>query len=188
VTLTSTVDTLSHPMHHEGIMAEAMFAIRLDSVMPSKRLRFPRAARLLRHADFECVYKQGRRHFSASMTVFYLARPSNIETQAAAAHGMRIGFTVGRALGGAVQRNRMKRRLREAVRLSRPAVGVDADIVINPKKSLLTADFADILSEVNRALAVIGQRLAQNSSQKLTPDAANNKQAGSGNPKARNQC
>ena len=78
--------------------------------------RFPRSARLLRHADFERVYKQGRRHFSASLTVFYLQRP---ETEAArsATSGPRIGFTVGRALGGAVQRNRMKRRLREAVRL-----------------------------------------------------------------------
>ena len=37
--------------------------------------RFPRTARLLRHADFERVYKQGRRHFSASMTVFYWQRP-----------------------------------------------------------------------------------------------------------------
>ena len=35
---------------------------------------FPRSARLLRHADFERVYKLGRRHFSASMTVFYWQR------------------------------------------------------------------------------------------------------------------
>ena len=36
---------------------------------------FPRSARLLRHADFERVYKLGRRHFSATMTVFYWPRP-----------------------------------------------------------------------------------------------------------------
>ena len=74
-------------------------------------------------------------------------------------HGLRIGFTVGRVLGGAVERNRMKRRLREAVRLSRP-VPVEADVVINPKKSLLTADFADVLNEVRRAFAVIEQKLS----------------------------
>ena len=67
---------------------------------------------------------------------------------------------MGRALGGAVQRNRMKRRLREAVRLSRPVAGVAADVVINPKKSLLTADFADVLNEVRRAFAVIEQKLS----------------------------
>jgi RNase P protein component len=54
----------------------------------------------------------------------------------------------------------MKRRLREAVRMSRPAAGVAADVVINPKKSLLTADFADVLNEVQRAFAVIEQKLS----------------------------
>jgi len=115
---------------------------------------FPRNARLLRHADFERVYKQGRRHFSASMTVFYWPRP--VDTVA----GLRIGFTVSRALGGAVQRNRMKRRLREAVRMTRPRAGANADVVINPKKSLLTVDFAAIVNEVSRAFVVIEQKLA----------------------------
>ena len=128
------------------------------------KMSFPRTARLLRHADFERVYKQGRRHFSASMTVFYLPRPeTNGNTAAAkspAATGLRVGFTVGRALGGAVQRNRMKRRLREAVRLTRPAPGVNADVVINPKKSLLTNDFDTVMNEVRQAFVVIERKLA----------------------------
>jgi ribonuclease P protein component len=136
------------------------------------KAKFPRALRLLRHADFERVYKQGRRHFSASMTVFYLQRQQlpQQETQSAgakAATGLRVGFTVGRALGGAVDRNRMKRRLREAVRLSRPPTGVNADVVINPKKVLLATDFAKIQTEVARALEVIEQKLEQKSEQKL---------------------
>src|SRR5215813_12379773 len=90
----------------------------------------PRSGRLLRHSDFERVYKNGRRHFSTNMTVFYLGRAGN--------EGLRVGFTVSRALGGAVERNRMKRRLREAVRLAGLPPGVNADVVINPKKSLLT--------------------------------------------------
>jgi ribonuclease P protein component len=112
-----------------------------------QRSTFPRACRLLRHADFERVYKQGRRHFAAHMTVFYLAR--------AEGEGLRVGFTVGRALGGAVTRNRMKRRLREAVRLRRPAQSAAVDVVINPKKSLLTADFAELQNEISRAFEVI---------------------------------
>jgi ribonuclease P protein component len=134
------------------------------------KVRFPRSGRLLRHADFERVYKQGRRHFSASMTVFYLQRqpgPENangsvnktIPASGLRASGLRVGFTVGRALGGAVQRNRMKRRLREAVRLTRPAGGVDADVVINPKKAVLTVDFAVIVNEVTRAFATVEQKL-----------------------------
>src|SRR5579872_1830038 len=105
---------------------------------PAKR-GFPRTARLLRHSDFERVYKQGRRHFSPSMTVFYLQRQELPATEAVS--GLRVGFTVGRALGGAVQRNRMKRRLREAVRLTMPASAPHEDVVINPKKVLLTAPF-----------------------------------------------
>jgi ribonuclease P protein component len=113
--------------------------------------------RLLRHADFERVYKQGRRHFSTSLTVFYLFRPPGT----VAAQGLRIGFTVSRALGGAVQRNRMRRRLREAVRLSRPAVTPDVDVVINPKKVVLTAEFEGLLNEVRRAFVVIGKASTQ---------------------------
>jgi ribonuclease P protein component len=119
---------------------------------PGANQRYPRRGRLLRHADFERVYKQGRRHFSAHMTVFYLPRPE--------VHEMRIGFTVSRALGGAVDRNRMKRRLRECVRACWPEVAPNADVVVNPKKSLLTVDFAALQQEVRRAFDVIAQKLA----------------------------
>ena len=78
-----------------------------------------------------------------------------------------MGFTVGRALGGAVQRNRMKRRLREAVRVTRPVATIAADVVINPKKSLLAADFEDVKKEVSRAFTVIQQKLAAKPAQLL---------------------
>lgn len=117
-----------------------------------KAASFPRRLRLLRHADFERVYKQGRRHFAAHMTVFYLRREQGA--------GPRIGFTVGRVLGGAVERNRMKRRLREAVRLCQPSPAMMADVVINPKKSLLKADFAEVQQEIRRALELIGKSTA----------------------------
>jgi ribonuclease P protein component len=151
-----------------------------------RRIRFPRSARLLRHSDFERVYKQGRRHFSASMTVFYLQRP---ESQAAkgkspVAPGLRVGFTVGRALGGAVQRNRMKRRLREAVRLTRPVEGfsVDVDVVINPKKSLLTTDFAMVMNEVKRAFVIIKQKVM--AKPENTTTALPERNSGRGTPEA----
>jgi len=122
---------------------------------PRGKRPFPRSVRLLRHADFERVYKHGRRQFSASMTVFYLPR--------AEGDGLRVGFTVGRALGGAVQRNRMKRRLREAVRLTRPDSGPLADVVINPKKTVTTVEFSVLLSEFRRAFEVMEQKLRVNS-------------------------
>ena len=131
---------------------------------------FPKSAHLLKHADFRRVYENGKRHFSGNMTVFYLHRaplaPENTNTaaaelaaaEAARMEGCRIGFTVSRALGGAVERNRIRRRTREAVRqhYSRFA-GVTMDVVINPRKSVLKADFAVLSQEVARAFAVIGQ-------------------------------
>jgi ribonuclease P protein component len=101
----------------------------------------------LRHSDFERVYRQGRRHFASHLTVFYLPR--------AEGEGLRVGFTVGRALGGAVDRNRMKRRLREAVRLHWPDSVVSMDIVINPKKSMLKIEFAELSSQIAQAFKVI---------------------------------
>ncbi len=112
-----------------------------------KRLNFSRRSRLLRHADFDRVYRQGRRHFAAHITVFYLARPEG--------DGLRVGFTVGRALGGAVVRNRMKRRLREAVRLHLPEMAIPVDVVINPKKSMLEMEFSELCKEVTRGFEVI---------------------------------
>ncbi len=113
---------------------------------------FPRAARLLKHSDFERVYQQGRRHFSSHMTVFYLRQAQG---------GARIGFTVGRVLGGAVQRNRIKRRLRESVRLRRSVLKAAVDVVINPKKSVLTVGFPVLVEEVSRAFDVIVKKLEE---------------------------
>ena len=143
---------------------------------------FPRGMRLLRHADFERVYKQGRRQFSANMTFFYLRREgSPAGAKAVTAPGLRVGFTVGRALGGAVERNRMKRRLREAVRLSDPPRQLTADVVINPKKSLLSTDFEVTLNEVRRAFVTIEQKLSPKDSGPRGERSSENRTAESGN-------
>jgi ribonuclease P protein component len=127
------------------------------------RKKFPKGRRLLRHADFDRVYKKGRRHFATHMTVFYLRREA--DEQQTVPSQLRIGFTVRKVLGGAVQRNRMKRRLREAVRLQaiQPPAGVD--VVINPKASLLTADFAELKGEIAKAFQVIQNSLSQETGQ-----------------------
>jgi ribonuclease P protein component len=127
---------------------------------------FARSGRLRKHSDFERVYKQGRRHFSPHMTVFYLRRAAGALPE----KGSRVGFTVGRVLGGAVERNRIKRRLREAVRLRRSSLElglagavdvVGVDVVINPKKSVLKLEFAVVLEEVGRALDAIAKKLVE---------------------------
>jgi ribonuclease P protein component len=137
---------------------------------PIGRGKFPKAAHLLKHADFDRVYRTGRRQFSASITVFWLRREKQQEgdsfidgTGPATSIGPRIGFTVGRVMGGSVVRNRIRRRLREAVRLNLAQLLVPSpqpvDVVINPKKSALAAEFIRLKSEVADAFRVIAQNL-----------------------------
>ena len=132
-----------------GVLACATLKLK-ESPQRSENRGFPKSRRLLRHADFERVYKRGRRHFATHMTAFYLRREGEPGES-----NLRIGFTVGKVLGGAVQRNRMKRRLREAVRLSGFTPAVAVDVVINPKRSLLSVDFRIVQSEVAKAFRVI---------------------------------
>ena len=123
---------------------------------------FSGSGRLLKHSDFDRVYKQGRRHFSSHLTVFYLRQSvDDLPDGKPPDRGARVGFTVGKVLGGAVQRNRIKRRLREAVRQRRMVLtGAGAvDVVINPKKSVLTLEFAVVLDEVGKALEVIAKKM-----------------------------
>jgi len=109
-----------------------------------KRSKFPHSVRLLRHADFERVYKQGRRHFAAHMTVFYLPRQES--------GGVRVGFTVGKVLGGAVVRNRIRRRLREAVRCHRLEIPSGWDIVIHPKNIVAKSEHSTLTTDLLRLL------------------------------------
>ena len=77
----------------EGVIADA--PSRSGNGPGEPGTGFPRTARLLKHADFERVYKQGRRHFSPHMTVFYLVQATDASQEKRA----RVGFTVeiGRA-------------------------------------------------------------------------------------------
>jgi ribonuclease P protein component len=113
-----------------------------------------KSKRLLKHADFQRVYQSGRRQFTGNMTVFFLRRQNEAEQPSSP----RVGLTVGKVLGGAVDRNRIKRRMREAVRLSSTACEGPVDIVFNPRKSVLTLPFAELIGEVARGLRLAAQR------------------------------
>jgi len=109
--------------------------------------KFPKSSRLLRHADFQAVYKEGRKHFSGNITVFYRRRPDGSSP--------RVGFTVGKVLGGAVERNRIRRRMRAAVQRHLSGLSVPLDVVMHPRKAVLSMDFASLDSEVAQVLMAI---------------------------------
>jgi ribonuclease P protein component len=131
-------------------VTNAIEPFRDVAVSGTVSVKFPRTARLLKHADFRRVYETGRRHFSANLTAFYVTSD----------FGPRIGFTVSRALGGAVDRNRMKRRLREATGEAWDGFSATVDVVVNPKKSVLTAEYATLVEEMRKALAVVTKQAA----------------------------
>jgi ribonuclease P protein component len=118
--------------------------------------KFPKSRHLLKHADFQRVYQNGRRQFTGNMTVFFLRR--QVAAGDAVPGGPRVGFTVGKVLGGSVERNRIRRRMREAVRYSAQACTGPVDVVFNPRKSVLSLPFAELLDEVTRALRLAEQR------------------------------
>lgn len=88
-------------------MSPGLSGLEPDSHPPGRR-RFSRQARLLKHSEFDRTYKGGRRHFAKHMTMFYLVRTA--ESPVNGRSGPRVGLTVGRALGNAVDRNRLGRR------------------------------------------------------------------------------
>jgi ribonuclease P protein component len=114
--------------------------------------KFPKTKRLLRHADFQQVYQQGRRQFTGNMTVFFLRRGDGDSCS------LRVGLTVGKVLGNAVERNRIKRRMREALRASWPPERTSIDVVFNPRKSVLQLPFGELRAEVERGLKLAVQR------------------------------
>ena len=111
--------------------------------------------RLRKHADYQRVYREGRKQFSASMSYFFAMRGKLFCGSLGEAAGPRVGLTAGKVLGKAVERNRIKRRLRDIVRRRVAIVEADVDIVLHPRKSVLSMDFAKLEGEVVRIFSTI---------------------------------
>jgi len=103
----------------------------------------PREARLVRKSEFDAVYNSAKRRSNAHFTAFFRANDLPLS---------RFGFSIKKALGGAVVRNRMRRRLREMVRCHREEIPAGWDIVIHPKRSVAKAPFATLTAELLRLL------------------------------------
>lgn len=98
---------------------------------------------MLRTAEFRKIYDNGVRLSTPLFAAFVLAREPD--------SGARLGLTVPRAIGGAVDRNRIKRRLRDVFRLRRERFG-DCDIVLNPRRTILKASPADLARALDKVM------------------------------------
>jgi ribonuclease P protein component len=102
----------------------------------------------LRSAEFRHIYENGFRVSSPLFAAFCFERPPT-----GLSEGPRLGLTVPRAVGGAVERNRIKRRLREAFRLHRDQLGPQWDLVLNPRRSVLAAPFQEVERALEKVIA-----------------------------------
>lgn len=108
-------------------------------------------ARLCKHADYLRAYANGRKQQSASMSWFLAPQtPGGAGVSAPAA--ARVGLTVGKVLGQAHQRNRIKRRMREALRRHVDLLPEGFDLVFHPRRNVLTMEFVQLEAEIVRIL------------------------------------
>ena len=118
----------------------------------------PASARLRSSRDFTAVVRGGRRCGRQTLVVHLRSDESTVPPPVASQRTstMRAGFVVSRAVGGAVVRNRVKRRLRELVR-SRSSLLVGCDVVVRALPAAAAADFAALGRDLDSALLRLGR-------------------------------
>jgi ribonuclease P protein component len=109
--------------------------------------RFSRSDRLLRSGDFQRVAREGVRRASRHFVVLVASRRVS-ELPGAWQGGPRLGVTVSRKVGGAVDRNRVKRRIREWFRRSSGTLGGAVDVVVIARRGAAELGGAELAEEL----------------------------------------
>jgi ribonuclease P protein component len=122
---------------------------------PTERFTFRHAEKLHRQDDFQHVLSSGRRLVHPA--IFIYIYPRNDGTQL-----RRLGLITSRKVGGAVERNRLKRRLREIFRLHKHALKPGLDIIFVLRRAALDLTYQQlesvVLSLFRKADALIEQQ------------------------------
>ena len=111
--------------------------------------RFGAARRVRAARDFQRVRRRGRQVSGRYLSLGYVRRP---EAEAP----LRVGFSVSKRVGGAVTRNRVKRRLRESVRRGLHTLAPGWDLVVTAKPAAVEASYTALDSEIRELLARAG--------------------------------
>lgn len=144
--------TLRKPTVRKLDAAELLFAPNAGS---PDRKRTLTGARLRKHADYQAAYAAGRKRQSPSMSWFLAPQP---ETENA---GPRVGLTVGKVIGKAHDRNRIKRRMREALRRHVDLLPAHCDLILHPRRTVLDVEFTKLETEIVRILTQASSEAAR---------------------------
>ncbi|HEV7585179.1 MAG TPA: ribonuclease P protein component [Solirubrobacteraceae bacterium] len=106
--------------------------------------------RLSRSAEFERVYRQGRSTGNRHLVLYTFANPS--------AQGPRLGLSVSRKVGGAVERNRVKRLLREGFANVRSELDPAQDVVVVARPTSLELAEREGLAGIEASLAELVEK------------------------------
>jgi len=120
-------------------------------------------ARLCKHADYQRAYAASRKRQSASMS-WFLAPQQPAYAGAELPPLPRVGLTAGKVMGKAHERNRLKRRMREALRLHVELLPRGCDLIFHPRHAVLTMDFTKLEAEIVRIL-----QQAKAEAERMTP-------------------
>jgi ribonuclease P protein component len=107
-------------------------------------------ARLRKHADYQRAYAASRKRQSNSMSWFLASQSA--EGLIEQPKGPRVGLTAGKVLGKAHDRNRIKRRMREVLRRHVDLLPEGCDLILHPRRQVLTIEFGKLEAEVVRIL------------------------------------
>ncbi len=124
--------------------------------------------RLRKHADYQRVYASSRKQFSKQIAFFYSLRPAegpDGKARRSDTPGPRVGLTVGKVLGNAVERNRIKRRMRECVRRHAQTITYPVDVILHPRKTVLEMEARRLDAEVAQIFATIQKLLMKAAAQ-----------------------
>jgi len=116
--------------------------------------KFTKKERLHLTKDFKKVYELGNTYHSKKLVLFVLPTSNSIR---------RIGFVVGKKIGKAVKRNKVKRLLREVYRLNKNSLISGIDLVVVAKKDTAEMSFKDIEKELMRLFKKAGLVRGENS-------------------------
>lgn len=149
---------MTHHSDHEGKATGPLPSFRLETL--KKRSEFKDAS-------------GGPRFSTKAFTMLRRPIPAG-----EGAPGLRFGFTVTKKVGNSVERNRIRRRLRAAVRASAAAFPPDAmDLVILARRDAIALDFVAMVADVTRAVSTLATR-----GDRRSPSAPAKKRSDNGNP------